>query len=71
MLLADCNGLWDDDSDFELDSSEEEGNVTSEWDEEEDGLCNTTLITGPQGVGKTATVYALAQELGYKVFTFK
>ncbi|XP_078510513.1 ATPase family AAA domain-containing protein 5 [Lissotriton helveticus] len=46
------------------------------WDEsafeedsgEEDSLCNTLLITGPSGVGKTAAVYACAQELGFKVF---
>ncbi|NXH15915.1 ATAD5 protein, partial [Bucco capensis] len=36
--------------------------------EEETGLCNTVLITGPPGVGKTAAVYACAQELGFKVF---
>ncbi|XP_029456573.1 ATPase family AAA domain-containing protein 5 [Rhinatrema bivittatum] len=36
--------------------------------EEEDLLCNTILITGPSGVGKTAAVYACAQELGFKVF---
>lgn len=30
-------------------------------------LCNTMLITGPTGVGKTASVYACAQELGFKV----
>ena len=29
--------------------------------------CNTMLITGPSGVGKTAAVYACAQELGFKV----
>lgn len=33
----------------------------------EDMLCNTVLITGPTGVGKTAAVYACAQELGFKV----
>ncbi|XP_073688682.1 ATPase family AAA domain-containing protein 5 [Garra rufa] len=37
-------------------------------DETEDFLCNTLLITGPTGVGKTAAVYACAQELGFKVF---
>ncbi|XP_026160120.1 ATPase family AAA domain-containing protein 5b [Mastacembelus armatus] len=37
-------------------------------DDEEEPLCNTTLITGPAGVGKTAAVYACAQELGFKVF---
>ncbi|XP_005402865.1 PREDICTED: ATPase family AAA domain-containing protein 5 [Chinchilla lanigera] len=37
-------------------------------DEEEIRLCNTVLITGPTGVGKTATVYACAQELGFKIF---
>ncbi|NXS20126.1 ATAD5 protein, partial [Mystacornis crossleyi] len=36
--------------------------------EEEITLCNTVLITGPPGVGKTAAVYACAQELGFKVF---
>lgn len=43
-------------SDFEEDSGDE------------DSLCNTLLITGPSGVGKTAAVYACAQELGFKVF---
>ncbi|XP_076865224.1 ATPase family AAA domain-containing protein 5 isoform X2 [Brachyhypopomus gauderio] len=37
-------------------------------EEDEDQLCNTLLITGPTGVGKTAAVYACAQELGFKVF---
>ncbi|XP_041830983.1 ATPase family AAA domain-containing protein 5 isoform X2 [Melanotaenia boesemani] len=50
----------------------EEGSNDSDWDcgEEngEDMLCNTMLITGPTGVGKTAAVYACAQELGFKVF---
>ncbi|XP_059341697.1 ATPase family AAA domain-containing protein 5 isoform X1 [Ammospiza nelsoni] len=36
--------------------------------EEETTLCNTVLITGPPGVGKTAAVYACAQELGFKIF---
>jgi tRNA A37 N6-isopentenylltransferase MiaA len=33
-------------------------------------MCNTLLITGPTGVGKTAAVYACAQELGFKVCSF-
>ncbi|XP_029413767.1 ATPase family AAA domain-containing protein 5 isoform X2 [Nannospalax galili] len=37
-------------------------------DEGESHLCNTVLITGPTGVGKTAAVYACAQELGFKIF---
>ncbi|XP_048223311.1 ATPase family AAA domain-containing protein 5 isoform X2 [Perognathus longimembris pacificus] len=40
----------------------------SSSDEEESRLCNTVLITGPTGVGKTAAVYACAQELGFKIF---
>ncbi|CAI9738377.1 family AAA domain-containing 5-like isoform X2 [Octopus vulgaris] len=48
----------DDDSDFALSPSESE----------DDSLCNTKLLTGPQGIGKTASVYALAMELGYQVF---
>ncbi|KAM9843976.1 ATPase family AAA domain-containing protein 5 [Aulostomus maculatus] len=57
------------------DKKHEEGSNDSDWDcgEEnsqyaEDALCNTILITGPTGVGKTSTVYACAQELGFKVF---
>ena len=31
------------------------------------GSQNTALLCGPTGVGKTATVYALAREMGFKV----
>ncbi|KAK3608231.1 hypothetical protein CHS0354_007245 [Potamilus streckersoni] len=54
------DALWGDDSDFDFDSDDSEG--------EDDSLCNTMLITGPHGIGKTASVYALAHELGFKVF---
>ncbi|KAL8618288.1 hypothetical protein ACOMHN_061133 [Nucella lapillus] len=37
-------------------------------DEEGSELCNTMMLVGPHGVGKTAAVYALAQQLAYKVF---
>ncbi|KAJ7317926.1 hypothetical protein JRQ81_004088 [Phrynocephalus forsythii] len=36
--------------------------------EEENVLCNTVLLVGPPGTGKTAAVYACAQELGFKIF---
>ena len=45
------------DSDFDFSDSEEE----------DDHLCNTMLIVGKHGIGKTACVHALAQQLNYKV----
>ncbi|XP_072299556.1 ATPase family AAA domain-containing protein 5 [Eucyclogobius newberryi] len=55
------------------DQKQEEGVIDSDWecgeeDYAEDMLCNTMLITGPSGIGKTAAVYACAQELGFKIF---
>nr|WKN12650.1 Atad5a [Cryptopsaras couesii] len=51
------------------DSSDTDWNCGEEDSQDgEDMLCNTMLITGPTGVGKTAAVYACAQELGFKVF---
>ncbi|XP_042283266.1 ATPase family AAA domain-containing protein 5b isoform X1 [Thunnus maccoyii] len=44
-----------------------QGEAVTEGDRVEP-LCNTMLITGPSGVGKTASVHACAQELGFKVF---
>uniref|UniRef100_A0A4W5R9B4 ATPase family AAA domain containing 5a n=1 Tax=Hucho hucho TaxID=62062 RepID=A0A4W5R9B4_9TELE len=55
--------------------NKQEDDSNDSWDTEdgdsqegEDFMCNTLLITGPMGVGKTAAVYACAQELGFKVF---
>ncbi|XP_041641333.1 ATPase family AAA domain-containing protein 5b isoform X2 [Cheilinus undulatus] len=44
------------------------GDFLGEAETDDEPLCNTMLITGPPGVGKTASVYACAQELGFKVF---
>ena len=41
--------------------------VTRSDDDDDDYLCNTMLLLGPAGgIGKTAMVYALAHELGFK-----
>nr|XP_045622027.1 ATPase family AAA domain-containing protein 5-like [Procambarus clarkii]XP_045622028.1 ATPase family AAA domain-containing protein 5-like [Procambarus clarkii]XP_045622029.1 ATPase family AAA domain-containing protein 5-like [Procambarus clarkii] len=50
---------------FRQDDSFEESDGSSSWDE--DDFVNTYLLCGPPGIGKTAAVYALAAELGYKV----
>lgn len=57
------------------DQKRDDESIDSDWEggdedsrDAEDMLCNTMLITGPPGVGKTAAVYACAQELGFKVF---
>uniref|UniRef100_A0A3B4ZZI8 ATPase family AAA domain containing 5 n=1 Tax=Stegastes partitus TaxID=144197 RepID=A0A3B4ZZI8_9TELE len=53
------NNSWDC-GDFQGEAGAEDGAQEPLW--------NTMLITGPSGVGKTASVYACAQELGFKVF---
>uniref|UniRef100_A0A8D1I6N0 ATPase family AAA domain-containing protein 5 n=1 Tax=Sus scrofa TaxID=9823 RepID=A0A8D1I6N0_PIG len=58
-------GKRDEKQEDPLDSIDFKG---SSDDEEETRLCNTVLITGPTGMGKTAAVYACAQELGFKIF---
>ena len=55
---------WDQDSDSDFDI--EDASDDSDGDNDQ-GLCNTMLVTGAGGVGKTAMVYACARELGYKV----
>lgn len=42
-------------------------NASDDSDTEGGGLSTAMFISGPTGVGKTAMVYACAEELGYKV----
>ena len=67
IFITELGEAWclSDDSDFDLSSGDEDSSETD--DDDDDGLCNTMLVTGPHGSGKTSMVYALAQELGYKV----
>lgn len=55
---------WDDDSDSDFQMS---NNALDDSDTEDGGLSTAMFISGPTGVGKTAMVYACAEELGYKV----
>jgi flagellar biosynthesis GTPase FlhF len=50
------------DSDFDYSDNEEDQGSQ---------LCNTMLMVGPHGVGKTAAVYALASQFSYKVWACK
>jgi len=55
---------WDNDSDSDFQMSD---NASDDSDTEGVGLSTAMFICGPTGVGKTAMVYACAEELGYKV----
>ena len=44
--------------------------ASDDSDTEEGGLNTAMFISGPTGVGKTAMVYACAEELGYKVLPY-
>jgi len=37
---------------------------------DDDSLCSALVLCGPHGIGKTAMVYAVAKELGFKVLHF-
>ena len=52
-IIMTCNGEW----------RGGEGRVVGR----EEGVCPVTILCGDHGSGKTAAVYACAQELGYKV----
>ncbi|KAK2816882.1 hypothetical protein Q5P01_025073 [Channa striata] len=52
---------------YSWDCGDFQGEAGADEDREET-LCNTMLITGPPGVGKTASVYACTRELGFKIF---
>jgi hypothetical protein len=52
----------DDDSDFYSSDDSSDENFC-----DEENVCNTMLLSGPVGCGKTSAVYACAEELGFKV----
>jgi DNA polymerase III delta prime subunit len=53
----------DDDSDFCSSDDSSDENFC-----EDEIVCNTMLVSGRVGCGKTSAVYACAEELGFKVF---
>lgn len=50
-----------------MEESDSDWMAGDDEEEEEEDLCKVMLLMGPPGSGKTAAVYACAQELGYKV----
>jgi DNA polymerase III delta prime subunit len=64
-LRQGCNDAGDDYSNSSSSCYEDDDSMGDSGEDEE--LPNTALLVGPSGVGKTATVYALAHEMGFKV----
>lgn len=58
ILVSSCADSWDC-GDFQGEDGLDDGR--------KEPLAKAMLLTGPSGVGKTAVVYACAQELGFKV----
>ena len=58
------SGQWYDDDDSDDFYSSDD---SSEDYCDEENICNTMLLSGPTGCGKTAAAYACAEELGFKV----
>ena len=61
LLSSDKNSMNDSDFDYSIESFDSDLNSDDSY------LCNAMVIIGPHGIGKTAMVYAVASELGFKV----
>ena len=70
LVIKDCKGIDNENCFLAAVGSSSESDSDTEWGINSNDLPSCVLIHGPPGCGKTSSVFAVANTLGYKVCSF-